>query len=456
MRFAPALAISLVGLLAACAGGAEDTDSSGAAESSKSDESVVAYGPCGFTRAELIKQVSASRGDAITRGFEWYDDKVPFNKAATHDKYRTDCSGFVSMCWQLGTPGQTTSTLGTSKSGSAKLSSYDDLVPADALVWPGHHSMVFLGWNDTAHKGACVLEEASTASDMQFRVRLTASLKGSSFVPVRSNDFSEDTDYTPAKHAGSGNSSTSTGSTTTVDAGAGSSTGTGSSSGSSGSSTSTGSGSGDDTCTPYTAAAACKDAYDNRGVECGKVSDGCGSTVDCITAYPAGCGTNPGVVCSANKCVDTVCHPKTGAAACLAAGAECGTAPDGCGGTVSCDDVAGYGCATNETCAANNKCYAPNSVPADAGTTSTTTGATATTAANGNLTPAADEDNGDNAPATPDTTSTSKPTRTLSSSGCNAAPGTGMDLAPLAGLALVLAGLRRRNKKVCLILDGHA
>ena len=144
MRFAPVLSLSLVGLVAACAGGSEDTSASGAAETSKSDDSV-AYGPCGYTRAELIEQVSPSRGDAITRGFGWYDDKVPFNKAATHDTYRTDCSGFVSMCWQLGAPGKTTSTLGTSGSGSAKLSSYEDLVPADALVWPGHHSMIFLG-----------------------------------------------------------------------------------------------------------------------------------------------------------------------------------------------------------------------------------------------------------------------------------------------------------------------
>jgi len=89
----------------------EDTGSGDQAQSTSADNASIAYGPCGYTRAELIAQVSASRGDAITRGFEWYDDKVPFNKAATHDKYRTDCSGFVSMCWQLGAPGKTTSTL---------------------------------------------------------------------------------------------------------------------------------------------------------------------------------------------------------------------------------------------------------------------------------------------------------------------------------------------------------
>jgi hypothetical protein len=48
---------------------------------------------------------------------------------------------------------------------------------------------LFLGWNDAAHTAACVLEEASTASDMQFRTRTVSSLKASSFKPIRADKF---------------------------------------------------------------------------------------------------------------------------------------------------------------------------------------------------------------------------------------------------------------------------
>jgi len=118
--------------------------------------------------------------------------------------------------------------------------------------------MIFLGWNDSDHKGACVLEEASTASDMQFRVRLSASLKSSGFIVVRSDDFKNDVSYTPAKKT----STDTTGST--------GSTGSNTSTGSSGSNTNTGDSTpatrprrpDDPTCTPKDAASACKDAYD--------------------------------------------------------------------------------------------------------------------------------------------------------------------------------------------------
>jgi hypothetical protein len=52
---------------------------------------------------------------------------------------------------------------------------------------------MFLGWNDRAHSGACVLEQASTASDMQFRVRTTASLRNGGYKAIRADKLRNDT-----------------------------------------------------------------------------------------------------------------------------------------------------------------------------------------------------------------------------------------------------------------------
>lgn len=40
-----------------------------------------------------------ARTTIISRGQDWVDKHVPYSQSGTHDGYRTDCSGFVSMCW---------------------------------------------------------------------------------------------------------------------------------------------------------------------------------------------------------------------------------------------------------------------------------------------------------------------------------------------------------------------
>jgi hypothetical protein len=145
---------------------------------------------CKLSRAQILGSVAGGRREAIERGFEWFDDHVPYSQSRTHEGYRTDCSGFVSMCWKTGTSYTTASFIGGAASSS--LGSYGGLEPADALVYRSGshgHIVLFLGWNDTAHSSACVLEQASTATDMQFRARSTASLKASGFKAIRADKF---------------------------------------------------------------------------------------------------------------------------------------------------------------------------------------------------------------------------------------------------------------------------
>ncbi|MBI2391117.1 MAG: hypothetical protein HYV09_16110 [Deltaproteobacteria bacterium] len=80
------------------------------------------------------------------------------------------------------------------------------------------------------------------------------------------------------------------------------------------------------TCTKRTCA--------EQGIECGSAPDGCGGTLTCGTC-PSGmvCGTG-------GKCAGTSCTPTT----CAALGVECGSWSNGCGGILTC------GTCTTGTC----------------------------------------------------------------------------------------------------------
>ena len=92
-----------------------------------------------------------------------------------------------------------------------------------------------------------------------------------------------------------------------------------------------------DGCNPGSCASA--------GAECGKVTNGCGGTLDC-GGCPEGkaCGT-----VEPNRCGEAGCVPTT----CAAALAECGVVEDGCGGTLDCGT-----CPSGEVCGVEtpNRC----------------------------------------------------------------------------------------------------
>jgi hypothetical protein len=93
------------------------------------------------------------------------------------------------MCWQLGTS-YTTADFSSGGGKSGPLGSYGKLLPGDALVHRSGgsgHIVLFLGWNDASHGAACVLEQASTASDMQFRARTTSSLTSGGYKAIRAD-----------------------------------------------------------------------------------------------------------------------------------------------------------------------------------------------------------------------------------------------------------------------------
>jgi hypothetical protein len=177
-RFLVLSSLSLLVLPAACA---DEAATLGSEVSEVND-----YGACSLSRKAIQESTSPLRQAAIARGFEWLDAKVQYNQAAQHEGYRTDCSGFVSMCWDIGGPGSNTSLFASGKGKAKVLGSYDELLPADALLRSGH-VILFLAWNDRAKSEAC-----NTSTDMRFRVRKTSALKAEGYRGLRADKLAKD------------------------------------------------------------------------------------------------------------------------------------------------------------------------------------------------------------------------------------------------------------------------
>lgn len=159
---------------------------------------------CTLSKASILAKAKGARRVAIERGFTWYDAKVPYSQSKWRNdengKYRTDCSGFVSMCWQLGTS-YTTAEFNSGGAGTSRIGAYSNLLPGDGLVrrsGGSGHIVLFLGWNDAAGQSACVLEQASTAQDMQFRVRTKASLTSGGYKAIRADRLKSTGGTSPA------------------------------------------------------------------------------------------------------------------------------------------------------------------------------------------------------------------------------------------------------------------
>jgi hypothetical protein len=111
------------------------------------------HGP-GGRPAGPVKTPATTRADIIKRAKLWVAAKVPYNMSAYWgDGYRQDCSGFVSMAWNL-PENEWTGSLERYGVRIAK----DDLRPGDILLFhnpanpqKGSHVVIFGGWTDYTH-----------------------------------------------------------------------------------------------------------------------------------------------------------------------------------------------------------------------------------------------------------------------------------------------------------------
>ncbi len=90
--------------------------------------------------------LAISRDTVLARAQTWVDAQIPYSQTRYHGGYRTDCSGYVSMCWATGMS-WTTATF----HDVAHRISASELKPGDAMLKAGTHIRLFYGWLDPGH-----------------------------------------------------------------------------------------------------------------------------------------------------------------------------------------------------------------------------------------------------------------------------------------------------------------
>jgi hypothetical protein len=147
----------------------EPVDTTGLAQ--VSSEALPPEGPM-ENPTEAVELATISRRDVLIRAQSWINEHVMYSQTQYHankyGRYRQDCSGYVSMCWQLPFS-YTTATIMT----VAHRITWPQLLPGDAL-WrhAGHegHIALFVGWADGAHTKPVVDEEYNTGHPCERRV----------------------------------------------------------------------------------------------------------------------------------------------------------------------------------------------------------------------------------------------------------------------------------------------
>ncbi len=132
----------------------------------------------GDCRESTIRANAPPDADAmLDRAFNWIHRAVPYCQCVRSSSapYRADCSGFVSMAWNLHSPPQGLTTYAFAGGPwdthqSVRLASRNLLRVGDALNYPGDfragtgHIVLFGGWLDRAHTRFCSLEESHTGT----------------------------------------------------------------------------------------------------------------------------------------------------------------------------------------------------------------------------------------------------------------------------------------------------
>ncbi|MFF8769637.1 hypothetical protein [Kitasatospora sp. NPDC015120] len=134
-----------------------------------------------------------SRSETISRAASWVGIGLNYNWNTTHQGYRTDCSGYVSMAWHLATPGLDTTSF--VPSGVASWITKDQLKPGDALLndaaGASGHVVLFEGWTDSSRTSYSGYE--FTSSGVHHRTIPYPYFSGyGTFKPVRNNSIVDD------------------------------------------------------------------------------------------------------------------------------------------------------------------------------------------------------------------------------------------------------------------------
>lgn len=143
---------------------------------------------------------SITRDQVIQRAQSWVSEDVPYNQGAyytdSNGSYREDCSGYVSMAWDLSSS-MVTQTL---PEVSTQIDS-SQLQPGDALDYTDEHVILFGGWVDQSAGTFTYYAENNPS-------QLTNSYQGN--LDASSLDGWPTSDYTPLSYNNITGTATST------------------------------------------------------------------------------------------------------------------------------------------------------------------------------------------------------------------------------------------------------
>ncbi|MFI0167602.1 hypothetical protein [Streptomyces sp. NPDC017095] len=154
-------------------------------------------GGAGQRRSALTARFAAApaltRAEVIDRAASWVGLGLDYSWTKTYQGYRQDCSGYVSMAWDLDTPGLDTTSF--VPSGVASWIGKEDLKPGDALLndaaGASGHIVLFDGWTDSAHTSYSGYE--FTGTGVHHRTIPYPYFSGyGTFKPVRNNSVVDD------------------------------------------------------------------------------------------------------------------------------------------------------------------------------------------------------------------------------------------------------------------------
>ncbi|GAA2245206.1 hypothetical protein GCM10010430_28840 [Kitasatospora cystarginea] len=147
-----------------------------------------------------------SRTDVIARAQTWVTEGVPYSKSVKHTDsggtYRTDCSGYISMAWNLPSSaadnwGETTWTL---PDFATRLDGLDELRAGDMIDKTDQHVVLFKKWANAAHAAAVVLELAHSGTHARQSTYSRSFLIENNFLPFRYDKIMDSPPPPPAPH----------------------------------------------------------------------------------------------------------------------------------------------------------------------------------------------------------------------------------------------------------------
>jgi hypothetical protein len=149
----------------------------------------------------LASSLTTTRAAIISRAKKWVAAKVPYSMDDYWtDGYRQDCSGFVSMAWNLGTNEWT----GSLDKFGVRITK-GELQPGDILLFhnsdnseKGSHVVMFGGWTDYSHQHYTAYEETPPAARRQATPYAYWS-NSSRYVPYRYKNLTEGKSATQGK-----------------------------------------------------------------------------------------------------------------------------------------------------------------------------------------------------------------------------------------------------------------